>query len=223
MLQIPAAVTKHFRLLQPSSALGNSRQIRLLESGDFVGGLIYFKKCIMINSHIFEIGWRKIHFFTASIRSFNKGNVFSHVYLSVHRGGGTSCDHNPWCHAPPPPPPPHLFNLFTCDTIPRPSPNTSIGKRAVGLQLKGLVLKSFVSNPEWHHNYYRPQTKLREGNIFTPVCDSVHRVGVYPSMHHRSHGTPPGRHTHPPSPTMSGPYASYWNAFLFICGNIFKW
>ena len=23
--------------------------------------------------------------------------------------------------------------------------------------------------------YYRPQTKLREGNVFTPVCDSVHR------------------------------------------------
>ena len=30
---------------------------------------------------------------------------------------------------------------------------------------------------------YRLQTKLREGNVFTPVCDSVHRgVGVYPSM-----------------------------------------
>ena len=26
--------------------------------------------------------------------------------------------------------------------------------------------------------YYRPQTKLREGNVFTPVCDSVHRGGV---------------------------------------------
>ena len=25
------------------------------------------------------------------------------------------------------------------------------------------------------HHYYRPQTKLREGNVFTPVCDSVYR------------------------------------------------
>ena len=24
------------------------------------------------------------------------------------------------------------------------------------------------------YHYYRPQTKLREGNVFTPVCDSVH-------------------------------------------------
>ena len=28
--------------------------------------------------------------------------------------------------------------------------------------------------------YYRAQTKLREGNVFTPVCDLF--VGVYPSM-----------------------------------------
>ena len=28
------------------------------------------------------------------------------------------------------------------------------------------------------HNY-RPQMKLQEGNIFTGVCDSVHRVGVW--------------------------------------------
>ena len=27
-------------------------------------------------------------------------------------------------------------------------------------------------------NYYRPQTKLREGNVFTGVCDSVHGMGV---------------------------------------------
>ena len=26
--------------------------------------------------------------------------------------------------------------------------------------------------------FYYPQTKLREGNVFTPVCDSVHKVGV---------------------------------------------
>ena len=27
-----------------------------------------------------------------------------------------------------------------------------------------------------------PQMKLREGNVFTLVCDSVHGRGVYPSM-----------------------------------------
>ena len=26
-------------------------------------------------------------------------------------------------------------------------------------------------------NFYRQKTKLREGNVFTPVCDSVHRGG----------------------------------------------
>ena len=31
-------------------------------------------------------------------------------------------------------------------------------------------------------SYYRPQTKLRKGYVFTPVCHSVHRRGdVYPS------------------------------------------
>ena len=38
-------------------------------------------------------------------------------------------------------------------------------------------------------NYYRPQTKLRKGNVFTPVCQSfcsregVSAQGVYHSMH----------------------------------------
>ena len=29
--------------------------------------------------------------------------------------------------------------------------------------------------PTTNRIYYHPQTKLREGNVFTPVCDSVHR------------------------------------------------
>ena len=29
---------------------------------------------------------------------------------------------------------------------------------------------------------YRPQTKLREGYVFTGVCDSVNRQEVYPIM-----------------------------------------
>ena len=28
--------------------------------------------------------------------------------------------------------------------------------------------------------FYRPQAKLREGNVFTGVCDSVHRGGLVP-------------------------------------------
>ena len=29
-----------------------------------------------------------------------------------------------------------------------------------------------------YYVYYCPQTKLREGNVFTPGCDSIHRGGV---------------------------------------------
>ena len=37
--------------------------------------------------------------------------------------------------------------------------------------------------------FYRPQTKLREGNVFTPVCDSVHRGGCV-SQHAMGVGFP---------------------------------
>ena len=91
---------------------------------------------------------------------------------------------------------------------------------------------------------YRPQTKLREGYVFTPVCHSVHRDGwVYvskgecvsrsvcvqgsahlqdpeadaPQTHRQT--LPAQRQTHPPPVRgghWSGRCASYWNAFLFI-------
>ena len=53
-------------------------------------------------------------------------------------------------------------------------------------------------------NFYRPQTKLRKGNVFTSVCQKFcTQRGVFAG--------------HPP-PTAdgycSGRYASYWNAFL---------
>ena len=121
---------------------------------------------------------------------------------------------------------------------------------------------------------YRPQRSCGQGNIFAPVCHSVHRGGVClgacwdttppeqtpPRSRHPPKQTPPGsrhppeadtpqadtpqsrppqsRHTHPspradtpqadtpqsrPPPeadsgiqSMSGRYASYWNAFLLI-------
>ena len=74
---------------------------------------------------------------------------------------------------------------------------------------------------------YRPQTKLREGNVFTPVCDPVHTGGVsvqgglcsgvsvwglYPGGSLSRGGSLSGR---PPRTVKSGQYASYWNAFLY--------
>ena len=38
--------------------------------------------------------------------------------------------------------------------------------------------------------YLPPATKLRQGNVFTPVCSSVHRGVCHPSPGQ----TPPGRH-----------------------------
>ena len=79
-------------------------------------------------------------------------------------------------------------------------------------------------------------TKLRQGNIFTSVCHSVHggggrsaplHAGIYPTGPKQTF--PPGPKTDPPGPkeippgpkadtpgarSMSGRYASYWNAFL---------
>ena len=76
-------------------------------------------------------------------------------------------------------------------------------------------------------NYYRPQTKLRESNVFTRVCLSTRcasilqytGIGVHPSGLHPGRGAsiwaqdgctpapPPPPHTHqkytPPSPTGS--------------------
>ena len=43
-------------------------------------------------------------------------------------------------------------------------------------------------------HFYRPQTKLRKGNVFTPVSYSVHRAGVSASVHagiHTPQQTPP--------------------------------
>ena len=54
-------------------------------------------------------------------------------------------------------------------------------------------------------DFYRPQTKLREGNVFTPVYQSFcSQGGVHPLGR-----PPPPRDGH-----WSGQYASYWNSFL---------
>ena len=51
-------------------------------------------------------------------------------------------------------------------------------------------------NGLYQRHYYRPQTKLREGYVFTSVCDSVNG-GVYPIMPW-SHSTPPPPDQTPP-------------------------
>ena len=68
---------------------------------------------------------------------------------------------------------------------------------------------------QWHKPYiYRPQTKLRKGNVFTGVCQgSCPRCGV---SQHTLGQTPPSLTRQPPDGHCSGRYASYWNAFLFV-------
>ena len=70
---------------------------------------------------------------------------------------------------------------------------------------------------------------LVQGNIFAPVCHSVHRGGtwagtpsagppgqVLPWQVHPPAGTPPGSACwNTVNKRTSGWYASYWNAFLF--------
>ena len=91
--------------------------------------------------------------------------------------------------------------------------------------------------------YYRPQRSCGQGNIFTPVCHSVHRgvclrqnplgadtppppgadipwvrhpLGAYnpPGSRHPRQQTPPQAHSSIWS--TSGRYSSYWNEFLSI-------
>ena len=73
-----------------------------------------------------------------------------------------------------------------------------------------------------------PATKLRQCNVFTPVCHSVHGGGVcntplwadppgqtrLPSGADTPRQTPPHA-VHAGIRSTSGRYASYWNAFLF--------
>ena len=63
--------------------------------------------------------------------------------------------------------------------------------------------------------YYRPQTKLRKGNVFTPVCQSFCSGGVSGPVH-AGIRHPTGRHPPPKDGYCCGRYASYWNAFLLI-------
>ena len=69
--------------------------------------------------------------------------------------------------------------------------------------------------------FYRPQTKLQKGNVFTSVCQELcpRRGGGKCTPPPPWANTPLGRHP-PPGQTppadgyCSGRYTSYWNAFL---------
>ena len=78
-------------------------------------------------------------------------------------------------------------------------------------------------------NFYRPQRSCGRGYVFTGVCHSVNGGGCLPQCMLGYHTPPPGsrhppRADHPGSRlppeadsgihSMSGRYASYWNAFL---------
>ena len=74
-------------------------------------------------------------------------------------------------------------------------------------------------------NIYRPQTHLRKGYVFTPVCHFVHMLGytlpgqTSPGQTPPRTDTPSGRHPlgrHPPADGYCcGWLVSNWNAFLF--------
>ena len=83
----------------------------------------------------------------------------------------------------------------------------------------------------WYY-HYRPQRSCGKV-MFSQACvkNSVHRGRVSASMHAGIHplpgSHPPGRHPtgqtppapgrHRPGGHCDGRYASYWNAFLFLC------
>ena len=81
-----------------------------------------------------------------------------------------------------------------------------------------IVLRGFISKI-----YLPSATKLRQGNIFTSVCQEFcSRGGVCLSAcwDTTPQADPPGRHPRVDTPSLgrhhcSGWYASYWNAFLY--------
>ena len=62
----------------------------------------------------------------------------------------------------------------------------------------------FITNSFRMHDqfcsFYGPQTKLRKGNVFTPVCQSFHSQGGVPAPVHAGIHTPPGRHPRADTP-----------------------
>ena len=87
-----------------------------------------------------------------------------------------------------------------------------------------------IRNPD----FYRPQRSCGQGYVFTRVCDCVHMrvsTSVHAGIPARTPPPPPPPlgSTHPPPReadsgirSMSGRYASYWNAFLLHGGFVIR-
>ena len=163
----------------------------------------------LIMPHICHTSWRKHSLiFTAHQRS----NVFSRVYLSIHRESPVTITYD-------------TLDLIVKD-IPSPPPTCS---KLVNLDLgvQGSQYKDYPQPPSaradiWISGQYwsmycwqagsthptgmlsccPPQTKFGQGNIFAPVCHSVHSGGV-PGQVHPQAGTPL-RQVHPLAGTSPG-------------------
>ena len=90
-------------------------------------------------------------------------------------------------------------------------------------------------HPTGMHACYHPPMKLREGYVFTGMCDSVHRGGAWSWWGLVPGGylvpgvclVPGGAWWRPPRDGYCcGQYASYWNAFLlklYLCSRTSCW
>ena len=79
------------------------------------------------------------------------------------------------------------------------------------ISLKRITKMIFLQFPtktaDIGFNHYRPQTKLQKGNVFTPVCDSVHGGGVHLPWQTNTH--PPNRHPPVDTPTGRHPHGRH--------------
>ena len=102
----------------------------------------------------------------------------------------------------------------TCDVL---STNTRLSRKGGGMYTGGRLQRvirckrnySLKVGAPCNRNFYRPQTKLRKGNVFTPVCQSFcsRGVGVSASVHAGIHTTLPDRcpsRQTPPCPVHAG-------------------
>ena len=73
-----------------------------------------------------------------------------------------------------------------------------------GCEKETIAAKKRQNRKCFSNHFYCTQMKLRKGNVFTPVCDSVHRGEVYIPWANTS---PPGRHLQadPPRQTDTAP------------------
>ena len=85
----------------------------------------------------------------------------------------------------------------------------------------GNYLKVHICNLT-SHLLLPPATKLREGNVFTPVCDSVHGSLCLGGVSVQGGLCPGGLSVRETPMVTCGQYASYCNTFLVLYG-LCKW